>query len=172
MEIWDAYDSNGKKQSMELLRGESIPPGSYHLVSEVVILNKGTHYLAMQRDTRKTYPGLYEISAGGSVLKGETSREGAVREAGEETGIHIEDMELKYITVSEAQQTIYHCYKADVDVEKEAVQLQDGETMGYQWIERAAVESFLNSSSHVPGYNQRVMNVIGGEVDHSHKTCN
>ena len=37
MELWDAYDRNGNKTGEILVRGEPIPEGRYHLVSEVLV---------------------------------------------------------------------------------------------------------------------------------------
>jgi 8-oxo-dGTP diphosphatase len=160
MEIWDAYDVAGVKQKFDLIRDEKIPEGYYHLVSEVVIVNQNKYYLAMQRDLSKTFPGLYEVSVGGSVLKEETSEEAALRETKEETGIHITLAKLKYIYISEAQQTIYHCYLVHIDISFDSVVLQKGETMGYQWVDKKNIINFLNSGQHVPGRRERVSRVI------------
>ena len=37
MELWDAYDGQGNKIGGELIRGQEISEGCYHLVSEVVV---------------------------------------------------------------------------------------------------------------------------------------
>ena len=37
MEIWDAYDRQGAKTGTDLIRGEKIGEGLYHLVCEVVV---------------------------------------------------------------------------------------------------------------------------------------
>ena len=81
MEIWDAYDRQGAKTGTDLIRGEKIGEGLYHLVCEVVVRHADGEYLLLQRDFRKeAYPGFEEIGAGGSALKGETPLQGAVRE--------------------------------------------------------------------------------------------
>ena len=49
--------------------------------------------LLMKRDPNKdVHPGIWECSAGGSVMKGETFLEGAIRELKEETGCVAEKM--------------------------------------------------------------------------------
>lgn len=78
----------------------------------------------------------------------------------EETGIYIKISKLKYTVVSEVHQTIYHCYLAHVEVEEDSVRLQPGETMGYEWIEKSRIDSFLESDLHVPGRHSRVLKVI------------
>lgn len=37
MEIWDAYDRQGAKTGTDLVRGERIGEGLYHLVCEIVV---------------------------------------------------------------------------------------------------------------------------------------
>lgn len=37
MELWDAYLEDGAPAGCELVRGEAIPAGLYHLVSEVLV---------------------------------------------------------------------------------------------------------------------------------------
>ena len=38
MEVWDAYNKEFEKiEGMTLIRGEAIPDGVYHLVSDVIV---------------------------------------------------------------------------------------------------------------------------------------
>lgn len=88
MEVWDLYD---KKRNItgELCRGEKIPDNYYHLVVHVWIKNSKGQYLISQRSPeRKVHPLMWECQ-GGSVLKGETSLQGALREVKEEVGIDL-----------------------------------------------------------------------------------
>ncbi len=92
MEIWDAYKKDGSLAGCDLYRGKSIPEGLFHIVSEVLVRHIDGTYLLMQRDwNKKGYPGLFDASARGSILKGETPYQGAVRELKEETGISTVD---------------------------------------------------------------------------------
>ena len=108
MEIWDLYDENKNKVGKDWIRGEQIPDNYYHLVVHVWIKNKDGKYLISQRsvwsaykynnpykylisqrsENRKMHPLMWEC-VGGSVLKGETSLEGAIREVQEEVGINL-----------------------------------------------------------------------------------
>lgn len=87
MEKWDLYTKYREKTGKEHIRGEEIPEGLYHLVVHVWIRNSRGEYLLSRRAAdRPTYPFFWE-TVGGSVLQGETSIEGAVREVKEEVGI-------------------------------------------------------------------------------------
>ena len=88
MELWDAYDSGFRRiEGQTLVRGEPIPAGLYHLVSDILVRHRDGTYLLMRRDPRKHYGGLWEATAGGSALRGETALDCARRELGEETGV-------------------------------------------------------------------------------------
>lgn len=88
MEIWDGYLKDGSLANVDLVRGEPIPDGPYHLVCEILVRHNDGDYLVMQRDFSKpNFGGYYEATAGGSALKGEDKITCAKRELLEETGI-------------------------------------------------------------------------------------
>ncbi len=90
MEKWDLYTKYREKSGKEHIRGEKIPEGFYHLVVHVWIRNQKGEYLISQRSFRRpTFPLMWEC-VGDSVLKGESSIEGAVREVKEEVGLDLE----------------------------------------------------------------------------------
>lgn len=89
MELWDLYTENRELTGEEHIRGEELPEDRYHLVVHVWIRNSKGEYLISQRAAnRPTFPLMWEC-VGGSVLKGETSLEGAIREAKEEVGVDL-----------------------------------------------------------------------------------
>lgn len=89
-ELWDLYTKHREKTGKEHIRGEKIPPGYYHLVVHIWIRNSQGKYLISQRSAdRPTFPLMWEC-VGGSVLKGENSIDGAVREVKEEVGITLD----------------------------------------------------------------------------------
>lgn len=105
MELWDLYTEERVLTWKTHARGEDIPDGFYHLVVHVWIKNSDGKYLISQRSAdRKSYPLFWECP-GGSVLKGETSREGALREVKEEIGIDLSDADGT-ILFSEVRKTV------------------------------------------------------------------
>lgn len=89
MEKWDLYTKYREKTGKEHIRGEAIPDGFYHLVVHVWIRNSKGEYLISQRSAnRPTFPLMWEC-VGGSVIKGESSIEGAIREVKEEVGLDL-----------------------------------------------------------------------------------
>ena len=105
MEIWDLYDKNRNKTGLEHIRGNDLPDDLYHLVVHIWIKNSNGKYLISQRsETRKSFPLMWEC-VGGSILKDETSLDGALREVKEEVGIDL-DRENGKLVFSEIRRII------------------------------------------------------------------
>lgn len=89
MEKWDLYTKYREKTGKEHIRGKNIPKGFYHLVVHVWIRNRKGEYLISKRSvSRPTFPLMWEC-VGGSVLMGERSIDGALREVKEEVGLDL-----------------------------------------------------------------------------------
>ena len=139
-ELWDAYDKDFNKiENVTLVRGEAVPENMYHLVSEIIVEHTDGTYLLMQRDHAKHFGGMWELTAGGSALKGETAEECAIRELREETGIEAADLREISRIVHEAHRTLYVEYLCVTDWDKDAVTLQEGETVAYKWVDKQEV---------------------------------
>lgn len=88
-EIWDLYNENRELLGKDHIRGEQLPIDGYHLVVHVWIRNSNGQYLISQRSAnRPTHPLMWECVSG-SVVKGEDSLSGVIREAKEEVGIDL-----------------------------------------------------------------------------------
>lgn len=143
MEIWDGYYKDRTLAGVDLIREEeftsdSFPKGLYHLVADVIVRHIDGTFLVMQRALKKEgHPGEWEIGAGGSVLKGESAYDGAVRELYEETGVVADKLiPLDIITTlhSNGVGVHYYMYLCITDMHKDAVRLQEGETIDHRWL--------------------------------------
>lgn len=134
-EMWDAYDKDFSKiDNVTLIRGENIPDNMYHLVGEVIVKHKDGTYLLMQRDFNKSLGGMWELTAGGSALKGETALDSATRELREETGIISSDLKEMKKIVHDGYRTLFVEYLCITDADKNAIILQEGETVACKWV--------------------------------------
>lgn len=139
MEKWDAYDSNFKKiDGKILIRGEEkdISNGVYHLVCDILVKHTDGSYLLMKRDYRKHYGGMWETTAGGSALVGETPLQCAIRELKEETGIETSALTKVGTEFNDKTHAVYVEFLCVTDWEKTYIQMQDGETIDYKWVNR------------------------------------
>ena len=157
MELWDAYDRNGNKTGEILVRGEPIPEGWYHLVSEVLVRHVDGSYLCMIRSREKpNYPLYPECTAGGSALLGEDPLACVRRELQEETGIEWTEFREVVRTVREDCSTIYHSFVCTVDWPKDRITIQEGETEGYRWLSEEEFGELLRSGRMIPECMERM----------------
>ena len=146
-ELWDAYNSDYEKiEGVTLVRDEEeyFPENAYHLVCEVLVRHVDGTYLLMKRDpTKPLYPNMWEATAGGSALKGESDVEGALRELREETGIVAEKLEFLSKDIGG------HCWHVRflcvTDCDKNSIKLQEGETCDFKWVSAAEVLAMTES---------------------------
>ena len=87
-ELWDLLDAERNPTGKTLERGKPIPKGYFHIVIDIwTMLPDGRILLTKRHPEKKGFPGMWEGTAG-SVVAGESSLQGAIRELGEETGLN------------------------------------------------------------------------------------
>lgn len=156
-ELWDAYDREGKPLGFDLVRGKPMPKGVYHLVAEVCAVTCGGRILVTQRHPAKSWGLCWEIT-GGSVLKGETPLQGAVRELREETGISMPAARLRpFYTYEDGSHTIYHSYITIFDLAEQAIRLQEGETVDYRLLPVREFKRFILTGAFTDGIRSRFL---------------
>ena len=96
-ELWDIYDINKKKIGKTAERDiYQFKEGEYHIVVTGIIINSKKEILISKRAKHKKFGLMWECS-GGSILAGETSLEGIIRELKEELGIEFSKKEAIFL---------------------------------------------------------------------------
>ena len=96
-ELWDIYDENKNKTGKTAIRDVTIlQKGEYHIVVTGIILNSKNEILISKRAINKKFGGMWECN-GGSILAGETSKEGILRELKEELGVTFKPEEAIFL---------------------------------------------------------------------------
>lgn len=96
-ELWDIYDENRRKTGKIAERDVyKFKKGEYHIVVTGIIFNTKREILISKRARWKKYGGLWECNSG-SILAGETSLEGIIRELKEEIGIEFSEKDAIYL---------------------------------------------------------------------------
>lgn len=147
METWDLFD--GARQPLHRIhrRGEPIPPGAFHIVVEVWTINSRRQVLLTLRDPAKDeYPNKWE-NTGGSALAGETSRQAAIRELYEETGIVAAEDELCLLGTYPETSAFVDIYALCRDIPLSELRLQPGETVDAKWVSLVQLESTILDAS-------------------------
>lgn len=90
MEYWDVYDENRRPLGYTRRRGEKLVRGEYHLLAHLCLFDGEDRMLIQERQVDKlTFPGKWDLTAGGCALAGETTRTAIARELYEEMGIRM-----------------------------------------------------------------------------------
>ncbi len=97
---------------------------------------------------------------GGSGLKSESKVEAVLREVREETGIDTGKLEELYQLVQERQQAIYFGYLLKTEYAKDAIKLQEGETIDYKWLTKEEFIEFFDTNQATPTLTERLRNWV------------
>lgn len=159
MEICGGYFRDGTRANIDLVRGDILPDGLYHMVCEVLVQHKDGDYLLMRRDISKSnYGGYYEATAGGSALKGEDKMACVKRELLEETGVVSENFKELGRFIYDDYKCIFYTFLCTTDCDKTSIALQNGETMSYKWVNETDFISFVNSKEIIEIQKNRYLN--------------
>lgn len=133
MEYFDLYTSTRQPLGRKILRGAPIPRGEYHIVVQIMTINRQGEILLTQRVPEKTSGGKWECS-GGCAVAGETGKEAAVRELYEETGISAEESEVFLEWTLTTDSMIRDFFIVVKDVPLSQLRLQSIEVCAAKWV--------------------------------------
>ena len=152
-EYWDIYDENRKKTGKIVERGVyEFEPGEYHIVVTGIILNSKNEILITKRAEHKKFGLMWECN-GGSVLAGETSLQGVIRELKEEVGVEFKKREaifLKEVKGGKKYPDFKDLWLFRRDVKKEEITFPDGEAIDYKWVTIDEFMKMYNNKKIVP----------------------
>ena len=151
MELFDLYDAYRRPTGETMVRGEPTPAGKYRLVVHICIFNSKGEMLIQQRQSfKKSWAGMWDLSAAGGVVSGETSQESARRELFEELGLDVDfEGTMPTLTTSfeEGFNDIYLLYR-DADVS--TLRLQPEEVQAARWAGRDEILAMIDSGAFIP----------------------
>lgn len=151
MEFWDVYDRNRKKTGKTHQRGKVLEKGEYHIVVHAKITNSRGETLMIKRHPNKTFPLLWEVP-GGSILKDETSIQGAIREVKEEIGILLN--KAHGLCVSSKRRERYHdfydIWHFKEDFSLTSATLQKDEAIDIKWVSREELKMMDQKGLLIP----------------------
>lgn len=177
MEKWDLYTKYREKTGEEMIRGERMPEGYYHLTVDVWIRNSRGEYLISQRAAnRPSFPLLWEC-VGGSAVKGESSLEGALREVKEEVGLELrpEDGRLLFTKIrgegcrykGKAYNDIKDVWLFDYDGEPKLEAATTDEVADCRWMTAEEVRRLYQEKKLVQSLDYFFCAVEAGQPDYS-----
>ena len=155
-EIWDLYNENRELLGKDHVRGEQLPIDGYHLVVHVWIRNSKGEYLISQRSAnRPTNPLMWEC-VDGSVVKGEDSLQGVLREVKEEVEIDLLPekgqvvlSDIKKIEFGKVVNKIVDVWLFDYDGEVDLGNATTDEVAQVAWMNREQIKELFDANMFV-----------------------
>lgn len=152
MELVDLYDENRIPLGRTAERHEPKAEGEYRTVVHVALFDSGGRMLIQQRAPQKfIYPGQWDLTIGGGVDAGETSRQGAEREMWEELGYSLDLTGVRpSVTVNfdGGFDDFYLVVRDDVNLA--ALRLQEDEVSEVRWATESEVLNMVDGGEFIP----------------------
>ena len=153
MEYWDIYDAERRKTGKTMLRGDKFPVGAYHLVVHICIFNKKGEMLIQRRQSFKEgWPGLWDITVGGSAIMGDSSQKAAERELYEELGIKVSLSDIRPKLTINFDCGFDDIYLIEKEIEISELKLQFEEVQDARWATKEEIIRMIENKEFIPYY--------------------
>ena len=139
-ELWDLYTKDREKTGETHRRADKLPQGKYHLAVHVCIFNSKNELLIQQRKPfKKDWPNMWDVSAAGSAVAGDSSTAAAQREVLEELGLEIDLSDARPFFTMNFSGGFDDFYIVEQDVDIRTLHLQEEEVQQVRWAGRDEV---------------------------------
>lgn len=151
MELVDLYDENRVPLGRTGERYGRRSRGEYRMVVHVCIFNQQGQLLIQHRaDEKSLWSGKWDVSVGGGVDAGETSRQGAEREVREELGYPLDLSGVRPAMTVNFQSGFDDFYLVDREVELSRLTLQKEEVQEVRWATEEEVLRMVDEGCFIP----------------------
>ena len=151
MELFDLYDCQRRPLGRTMIRGEKVPVGCYRLVVHICIFNSRGELLIQQRQSFKDgWPGMWDVSVGGSVTAGENSQQGAHRELLEELGLDVDFSGLAPVLTTTFTGGFDDIFVLNMEPELDDLKLQESEVQAVKWASQAEILDMIAAHRFIP----------------------
>lgn len=147
-EYFDVLNEKGEYTENIETREKCHKEGLWHKAVALFIVNSKNQVLLQKRsETKKLWPNMWDITAGGHVLAGEFGFEAIIREADEELGIKIDKQDITFvgsaITTNIKGDIVNNHFNEFYIVNKEVneceLTLKEEEVSDIKWIEKEEI---------------------------------
>ncbi len=157
----DILNEDGTLSGLSATKEEIYQKGYWYRTVHIWIINENKELLMQKRNpNKKTFPNLWALSCAGHVLKGETSKQTAVRELKEELDLNVKEQELEYLfTLKREQRCEYSTLKVfddvyllplNVDIEHTKLQVEEVTDIKYINYEHLQIKLKNKDPEYVP----------------------
>lgn len=154
MELWDIYNRDREKTGRTMVRGEAFEKDSYHLVVHACIFNSKNEMLIQQRQPFKEgWPNMWDITVGGSAVKGDSSQDAIERELFEEIGLKLDLQNIRPHLTINFDVGFDDIYIIEKDINIADLTLQYEEVQQVKWASLDEILQMIESGVFIPYYN-------------------
>ena len=168
-EILDIYTRDGKYLGTKTRKEcHSENPGYYHKPVWIWIVNDNGEFLVQKRaNSKKWFPGYWDIPSAGHLDAGEKSIDGAIRETKEELGIETKPEDYKFIGeyISDTTWEIGQVYLLKINNKTEDMKLQEEEVRRVKWADQEEILKMLQEGIFIP-YHKALIELLFWMRDH------
>lgn len=151
MELVDLYDENRLPLGKTAERSGPMGPGEYRMVVHVCVFDRRGRLLIQRRASEKfIWPDLWDVSVGGGVDAGETSRQGAEREFREELGVSLDLGGLRPAATVNFAGGFDDFYILTRDLPLEELALQKEEVRAVRWASLEEILDLMDRGRFIP----------------------
>ena len=151
MELVDLYDENRVPLGRIGERGGPIAPGEYRTGVHVCVFDHRGQLLIQQRAAEKyIWPNLWDVSVGGGVDAGETSRQGAEREFREELGYSLDLRGIRPSVTVNFDGGFDDFYLLVRDLDVASLTLQKEEVQAVRWAGLEEILDMMETGTFIP----------------------
>ena len=145
MELVDLYDENRLPLGKTAERSAPKGPGELRLVVHVCVFDRRG-----RTRSKFIFPNLWDVSVGGGVDAGETSRRGAEREVREELGVSLDLSGLRPSVTVNFDGGFDDFYILTKDLSIEGLTLQEEEVQAVRWASLEEILDMLGRGAFIP----------------------
>ena len=150
-EYWDTFDDARLRAGRTVQRGADLAAGDLHVVIHVCLFNADGEMLIQRRaDDKRGWPGMWDFSTGGSVTRGESSRQGAEREVFEELGVRFDLTGVRPSFTFNFHRGFDDFYLIDHEVDISDLAIPNAEVAEARWAGRDEVLELLGAGLFIP----------------------
>lgn len=150
MELLDIYDKYRQKTGRIHERGNPMKDGDYHIVVHVWIVNDKGEFLIQKRQPWKIgWPNMWDCSAAGSAIHGETSKEAAIRETKEEIGIDLNISKADILLTVKFSRGFDDIWLVRQNVDTDDLMLQYEEVADAKWVSFNEIKQMIQSGEFI-----------------------
>ncbi|WP_336511468.1 NUDIX hydrolase [Alteribacter salitolerans] len=151
LELWDIYNKDRSLTGRKKQRGDLFEANAYHLVVHVCIFNERGEMLIQQRQADKSgWPGMWDVSVGGSALAGETSQEAAERETKEELGYTLSLKDHRPCLTVNFEAGFDDYFLLEKNIQIDSLPMPTEEVNQVKWASKHEVLSMIDEGVFIP----------------------